>query len=30
MVGQDNVRILLDIMGQYARIDMQQGQLSRL
>ena len=30
MVGQDNVRVLLDIMGQYARIDVQQGQLSRL
>jgi transcriptional antiterminator RfaH len=29
MVGQDNVRVLLDIMGQYARIDVQQGQLSR-
>ena len=25
MVGQDNVRVLLDIMGQYARIDVQQG-----
>ncbi len=30
MVGQDNVRVLLDIMGQYARIDVQHGQLSRL
>ena len=30
MVGQNNVRVLLDIMGQYARIDMQRVQLSRL
>lgn len=30
MVGQDNVRVLLDIMGQSARIDINRGQLSRL
>ena len=30
MVGQDNVRVLLDLMGQYARVDVQRGELSRL
>lgn len=30
MVGQNNVRVLLNILGQYARIDVKHGQLSRL
>lgn len=30
VVGQNNVRVLLNILGQYARIDVKHGHLSRL